>query len=82
LAGLAIAGVALLAAFLLVELVLPAVFFAAYLAVRGGIARVANDDHDCAGALGRSAAWGTLWATLYALPLAAVLWVVHAIVTR
>lgn len=80
--GMAIAAVALAATFLLIELVLPALFAVAYLAVRGGIARVANDDHDCAGELGRSAAWGTLWATLYALPLAGAVWAVHALVTR
>ncbi|HMR11238.1 MAG TPA: hypothetical protein PKA88_35905 [Polyangiaceae bacterium] len=79
---MAIAAAALAATFLLIELVLPALFAVAYLAVRGGIARVANDDHDCAGDLGRSAAWGTLWATLYALPLAGAVWAVHGIVTR
>ena len=37
------------ASWLVVELVVPALFFLSYLLVRGALARVTNDDHACAG---------------------------------
>lgn len=64
-------------AWLLAELVLPVLFFLAYLAVRSPLAAVANDDHDCQGNLTRSLAWGFLWSSVYVLPLLGTLAVVH-----
>jgi hypothetical protein len=56
--ALALAAVAfgfiLAAAWLVIELALPALFFVAYLLVRTSLARVANDHHGCEGRLGRA----------------------------
>lgn len=71
-----VAGV-VAAAWILVELVAPAVFFAAYALVRGAVARVANDDHGCEGDAPRALGWGVAWASIYVLPLAAVVWALH-----
>jgi hypothetical protein len=73
------AVVALGAAWLLVELLLPAIFFLAYALVRGALARVANDEHRCEGSPLRAIGWGTLWATVYVAPLALVVWAFAAV---
>jgi hypothetical protein len=73
-----ILAVIAVASWVLVELVIPAIFFAAYVLVRGALARVANDEHGCEGDVVKSMGWGTLWATVYVLPLAALVWLVHA----
>ncbi len=68
----------LVAAWLIVELVAPGLFFLAYLLVRGALARVANDEHDCGAHFGRALGWGLIWATIYALPLAIALLAVQS----
>lgn len=73
------AVVTLAAAWLLVELVVPALFFLAYILVRGALARVANDDHGCEHIFFRAVGWGALWATVYVAPLALVVWAVHVL---
>ena len=65
------------AVWLLVELVVPIVFFLTYLVLRGSLARVANDEHDCEGSASRALGWGALWASVYVAPLALVVWVVQ-----
>jgi hypothetical protein len=60
-------------AWLMVEVVFPLLFFVVYVAVRAGLAAVANDDHDCQGQLPRSLAWGFIWSTVFAFPLAGTL---------
>jgi hypothetical protein len=77
--GILIAGLALVAAWLVVELVLPVVFFLVYWLVLKAIARVVNDRHECAGDWMRATGWGAVWATTYTLPLALVVWTVHAL---
>jgi hypothetical protein len=67
------------AAWLLVEVVFPAVFFAVYYFVIKAIGRVARDRHDCAGNLPRSIVWGAVWASVYVLPPAILVWAVQAI---
>lgn len=67
-------GLAFGAAWLVVELIAPALFFFTYLVIRAALARVANDDHGCEGRLGRALGFGALWSTLYVAPLAAVIW--------
>jgi hypothetical protein len=71
-AGLSIfAIVAILAAvWLLVELLVPALFFVSYFLVRKSLARVANDHHGCEDDLPKAIAWGVFWASVYAVPLA------------
>lgn len=61
------------AAWLMVEVVLPVLFFLVYFSVRAGLAAVANDEHDCAGRLPRALAWGFIWSTVFAFPLAGTL---------
>ncbi len=78
LVGLVVVALIFVASWLVVELVLPFAFFLVYLAVRGALSRVANDDHDCEGDVVRSLGWGTLWSSIYALPLAVLLGLVHA----
>jgi hypothetical protein len=65
------------AAWLVVELAVPGLFFCAYLLVRTSLAHVANDRHGCEGQLGRALGWGVLWSTLVALPLAACVLLAH-----
>jgi hypothetical protein len=72
--------VTLAASWLMVELVIPALFFLSYLLVRGALVRVTNDDHHCAGRFPLALGWGTLWATVYALPLLLAVYGVHRFV--
>ena len=65
------------AAWLVVELAVPGLFFCAYLLVRSSLAHVANDRHACEGQLGRALLWGALWSSVVALPLAACVLVAH-----
>ena len=65
------------AAWLVVELAVPGLFFCAYLLVRSALAHVANDRHACEGQLGRSLRWGALWSSVVALPLAACVLLAH-----
>ncbi len=76
--GLLLAAAAFAAAWLVVELVAPLVFFLFYAVVLRAIARVLRDRHDCAGRVGRSVGWGALWAGVYVLPLAAAVLGLHA----
>jgi hypothetical protein len=76
------AFVALLAFWLLIEFVIPALAFVLYFLVRGMLARVANDDHGCTGRFGQALAWGAVWATVYTAPPAVLVWVGHLIHLR
>jgi hypothetical protein len=64
---------ALAAAWLVVEVLIPFLLFLVYAVVRSALAAVANDDHDCEGHLGRALAWGFAWSTVYSLPLVGIL---------
>jgi hypothetical protein len=77
--GAVLSAVAVAAAWLVIELAFPAVFFLLYWLVVKAIARVANDRHGCEQNVGRSIAYGALWATVYTSPIAAVVWIVHRI---
>lgn len=77
LVGLLLAAVAVAAAWLVVELLFPLVFFFLYWLVAKALSRVANDRHGCERNLGRAIVWGASWATLYTLPLGVVVWAVH-----
>jgi hypothetical protein len=66
----------------LVEVAIPAILFIAYFLVRGQLAHVANDKHDCKGNLVRSILWGTLWATVFTAPLAGLVWFVHFAISQ
>lgn len=70
------------AVWLMVELAVPALFFLAYFLVRTSLARVANDHHDCESHLGRALGWGLVWASLYAAPLALVIFVAHRLLAK
>ncbi len=71
--------VAFIGLWLLVEIVIPGLAFLAYLLVRGMLARVANDKHDCQGNLLRATFWGALWATVYIAPQVLLVWLVHIV---
>ncbi len=72
-------AVALLFAWVLVELVLPVVIAAAYWLMIRALTRVANDRHDCEGHLGRALGWASLWALVYTAPLAVIIAIGQAI---
>jgi hypothetical protein len=71
--------VALILVWFLVEIAIPIVFLMLYFLVRGMLVRVVNDRPGCRGNFGLSAARGALWATVYTLPLALTVWLVHYI---
>src|SRR5205085_987753 len=68
-----------LGVWLLIELVIPGLAFLLYFLIRGMMARAVHGRDDCRGNVARSAVWGTLWATVYTLPLALVIWALHAL---
>jgi hypothetical protein len=72
--------VSLAAAWLLVELLVPVLFFLAYTILAKAIARAANDTHDCRGHFGRSLAWGLVWTSAYFVPFAFFVWMAHILV--
>ncbi len=69
--------IALAGMWFLIELVIPALAFFAYFLVRGMLAQVTNDKHGCQGSLVQATLWGALWATIYTVPFAVVVWLVH-----
>ena len=75
-------AVAAIAAWLVVEIVLPVLVFAVYYLVVKSLARVARDLHGCEARLARSLFWGSVWGTLYLAPLSGLVWMVHALATR
>jgi hypothetical protein len=68
---------ALALVWVVIELAIPIVFFLLYFVVRGMLAQAVNGRPFCRGNLTLSAASGIFWATLYTLPLALTVWVVH-----
>lgn len=72
-------GLALGAAWVLVELALPLVFALMYWLFMRAIGRVANDRHGCEGSLARALGWGLGWATVYVAPVALVTWALHSL---
>ena len=66
----------------LIEIAIPIVFFLLYFLVRGMLVHVVNDKTRCQGNVSLSAARGFLWATVYTVPLAATIWIVHWINAR
>lgn len=78
---LAIAA-ALVLAWLLIEVVVPVLAFIFYAMIRGMLARIANNDHGCAGHPGLAVFWAAVWATVYSAPLALLVFVIHLIVAQ
>jgi hypothetical protein len=72
----------LVAAWFVIEVAIPGLAFAAYLLLRGMLARVANDRHGCQGNWLRAALWASVWATAYTIPQAVLVWVLHVIAMR
>jgi hypothetical protein len=69
---------AYLAAWFVVELVAPPLFFLFYVVVLRAGRRAVALHADAQGRLGWSIASGTLWATVYVVPLSLVVLLVHA----
>ena len=82
LVGVMLAALAFVATFILVELAFPALFFLLYWLVVKAIGRIANDRHGCERNLARSVGWGALWAILYTLPLAGVVYGAHFLAAK
>jgi hypothetical protein len=74
--GLALLGVVIWFVF---EIAIPVVLFLLYFAIRGMLAHVVNDRHECRGHIARALAWGALWATVYSAPLAGAVWFIHLV---
>jgi hypothetical protein len=71
--------VALFGFWFLIEVAIPGLAFVTYFLIRGMLARVVNDDHGCIDDWTRSAWWGLVWATVYTVPLALLVWIAHLI---
>jgi hypothetical protein len=71
--------VALGAAWLMVEIAMPLLFFLMYTVLMRAIRRAASDRRGCEGDLVKALGSGALWATIYVLPIAALTWAVHAL---
>lgn len=74
--------VALVLVWALIEIVLPIVFFLLYFLIRGMLCHVVNERRHCQEKLGLSVFHGAFWATVYSLPLAGVIWLVHYFQSR
>jgi hypothetical protein len=74
-----IAALVVGAAWVLVEVALPLVFLIAYSVLARALRRVAHDDHGCERQLGRAFLWGAVWSTIYLLPIAGLIYGVHAL---
>jgi hypothetical protein len=80
LVGILLAGAAFAAAWLVVELAAPIVFLLFYALLSRAVERATGDNRECKGNLARSLAWGTLWASTYAAPVVAFVWLLHAVI--
>jgi hypothetical protein len=80
LVGILLAAAAFAAAWLVVELVAPIVFLLFYAVLIRAVARVTRDNRGCKGNIGRSLAWGLLWASTYAAPVLAFVWLLQAVI--
>jgi hypothetical protein len=72
-------SLAVVATWLLVEVLIPAWAFVMYFLIRGMLASAVNGAGHCAGRLGRGLAYGLLWATVYTAPLAILVWAAHRV---
>jgi hypothetical protein len=82
--GLAILAFLLLglAFLLLIEFFVPAIAILLFLSIGGMLARAVNDNHHCEGRFGLSLLWGSIWATVYVGPVAALVICVAALVGK
>ena len=64
---------------LLVEIVIPVLAFAAYALLRGMLAAAARFGDRCQGRLGAALAWAAAFATVYVAPLAGGVWLGHVL---
>lgn len=74
--------VALIAVWFLIEVAIPLTFLMLYFVIRGMMARVVNEPVTCKENLGLSLLRGGFWATVYTVPLAGVVWLVHYLATK
>jgi len=72
-------GFAVLATWLLVEVLIPAWAFVMYFLIRGMLACAVNGANHCRAQLVRAMSYGLLWATAYTAPLAILVWAAHQI---
>lgn len=74
-----VAAFAVLVAWLLVEAVLPALFFVVYLLIVKALTHAVNYRHRAQGKLGRSLLLGAAWSTAYVAPLALLALALHLV---
>jgi hypothetical protein len=67
---------------LVIEVAIPFLALVIFGTIRGMLAHVVNDRHNCQHHLGRSLGWATLWATIYTAPLALLVWWIHHLAVR
>ena len=72
-----VATVAVLASWLLVELVLPALFFVVYVLFRRALVRVTRNGQGCRRRALASLGWGLVWSAVYTAPLALAVYAFH-----
>jgi hypothetical protein len=77
-----LAGAAILTAWLLVELVIPALFTLAYLLLIRALKLATNDESGCAGDVSRSLRRGAMFATIYVGPLLVLAALVHLVARK
>jgi hypothetical protein len=82
LGAILLACAAVLTAWLLVELVIPALFTLAYLLLIRALKLATNDGTGCRGDLGRSLRRGALFATLYVGPLLVLAAIIHLVARK
>lgn len=70
------------AAWFVIEVAIPGGAFVAYLLIRSMLARVANDHHGCEDSWLRAGLWGASWATIYTVPQALIVWLIHLLVQK
>jgi len=63
----------------LLEIVIPTLAFIAYFMIRGMLAKVTNDIHNCEGSVPRSVGWASVWATVYTAPVALIVYLAHVL---
>jgi hypothetical protein len=80
--GVLAIGLLFLFAWLLAELLFPALFLGAYAVLATATRAATRDRHDCRGHFARSLLWGAIWATIYTAPLAVVVGLVQLVITR
>jgi len=82
--GIIVVGVIglLVGVYFVYDVVLIAIAFLLYLAIRGMLARAINPTRSCEGNAPLALFWGMIWATAYTAPIALIIWGIKALILR